>query len=139
MSQTFDRDEGALWKVLHRMLSMGVKRLDDGRFYAPYVSYAISWGMEDFNDRTNMVITDKDVVVYAEPKPNASIIALLSYNILAFNRTKSSADWFNVTTPDGQDGYVSAKYGYTTDSHIAQFQKQKGEWKIWLIMAVLPL
>jgi len=128
--ETFDRDEGALWKVLHRMLSMGVKRLSDGRFYAPYVSYVIGLEMEDFDDRTNMVITDKDVVVYAEPKPNASIIAVLSYNILEFDRDKSSADWFNITIPDWQDGYVSEKYGYTTDSHRAVFAKQDGEWKL---------
>ncbi len=132
--ETFDRDEGALWRVLHRMLSMGVKRLPDGRFYVPYVSYVIGLGMEDFNDRTNMVITDKDVVVYREPKPS-SIIAVLSYNILEFNRYKSSADWFNVTTPDGQEGYVSEKYGYTTDSHRAIFEKQDGEWKLTQIQA----
>ena len=56
----FDRNEGATWKALHELLLMGVKRLEDGRFYAPYVSYIIGWERpEGFHPIRNMVIIDK--------------------------------------------------------------------------------
>jgi len=138
---SFDRNEGASWKVLHKLLLMGVKRLEDGRFLAPYVWYVIARERpKGFHDITNMVIIDKDVELYAEPKSNASVVALLSYDIVEFHRNetfpKEMVDgerwsWEKITTiPDGQTGYIRNKYGYTVDNVRASFAKHEGEWKL---------
>jgi hypothetical protein len=129
--ETFDQHKGASWEVLQRLLLMGVKRLENGRFYAPYVSYAIARD-RDFNDRTDLVITDKDVELYAEPTPNASVIALLSYDIVEFDRKAfPPSGWFKITTiPDRQTGYIRRKYGYRIDSVRVSFAKQDGKWKL---------
>ena len=129
----FDENNGALWQITHRLLGMGVKHQASGRFFAPYVFDAIVRA-KDFDPFTNMVITDEDVDVYAEPKPDASVMASLSYDIVEFDRRESSWDlsegWFKITVLDGQTGYVRAKYGYTTDSERVVFAKQDGEWKL---------
>ena len=127
----FDRNDGASWKALHELLSMGVKQLEDGRFYAPYVSYVIGFELRGFHDIKNMVIIDKDVELHAEPKPEAPVIALLSYDIVEFDRNESHSGWLKITTiPDGQTGYIRNEYGYAVDNTRVIFAKQDGAWKL---------
>ena len=127
----FDRNDGASWKALYELLSMGVKQLEDGRFYAPYVSYVIGFELRGFHDIKNMVIIDKDVELHAEPKPEAPVIALLSYDIVEFDRNESHSGWLKITTiPDGQTGYIRNEYGYAVDNTRVVFTKQDGAWKL---------
>ena len=126
----FDENEDASWEILHRLLLMGVERVQDGRFIAPYLFYAIG-RTKGFDRFTNMVIADKDVEFYAEPTPDASVIALLSYDIVEFDRRESPSGWYKITTiPDGQTGYIRRKYGYTTGSDRVIFAQHEGEWKL---------
>jgi len=126
----FDENDDASWEILHRLLLMGVERLQDGRFIAPYLFYAMG-RTKGFDRFTNMVIADEDVELYAEPTPDASVIALLSYDIVEVNRRESPSGWYKITTiPDGQTGYILRKYGYTTFSDRVIFAKHEGEWKL---------
>ena len=144
---TLERNDSARWKELHRLLSMGVKSLADGQqFLAPYVGYVVSQG--GIGDvLTNVVITDENVKVYAEPQPTAPIIALLSYDIVRYDPFSeyswNAADlfegerwsWFKVTIPDGRTGYVREKYVYGGFSYRAKFAKQEGTWKLIYMLA----
>ena len=142
----FDENDGAFWEILHRLLLMGVERVKDGRFIAPYLFYAIG-RTKGFDRFTNMVITDRDVELYAEPKPNASVIALLSYDIVEFDRSSEISrqaeqmidgerwSWYKISTiPNEQTGYIRRKYGYTTFSDRVIFAQHEGEWKLTAFM-----
>jgi len=143
---TFEKNDSARWKELHRLLSMGVKSLADGqRFLAPYVGYVISKREITFDLYTNAVITDENVEVYAEPRPTAPIITLLSYDIVKYDPfSKNYVDnliegerwsWFKATIPDGRTGYVRGKYVYGGFSYRAEFAKQEGQWKLIYMLA----
>jgi len=145
---TFERNDSARWKDLHRLLLMGVKSLVDGQqFLAPYAQYVISRREITFDVFTNAVITDQNVEVYAEPQPTAPILALLSYDIVKYDPVSEYSwnaanlfegerwSWFKTTIPDGRTGYVRGKYVYAAFSYRAIFAKQGDQWKLISMLA----
>jgi hypothetical protein len=133
--------DGQPWRPLVHALELGTARVDK-ELYAPFL-YALFIEME------NAAIVGRDVRMRAEPRADAPVVNVLSFEIVAVDRThhfdsgsfyhadnpQNPAAWARVTTHDRRTGYVYGRFVWSPGNPRFSFEKIDGEWKLtgWAI------
>lgn len=137
--------ESSLWDVLTSILTGGgsfSERDGHKQFCGPWVISQWSKVVQELPKGSDsldyVVITGHDVAVRREPKSTAPILATLSYDVVKSvpnsqvldRSTAEVSSWIKITTPKGQEGFVSSNYVQGPMDYGACFQRTSGKWVI---------
>ena len=118
------------WPVLERLLRMG-GAWKAQKFSIPYV---FSKFPDDLDPFDYAAITGQGVWLREAPASTSRGVRQLSYDIVRVD--DQGAEWWKVTTLQGEKGYVSATYIASPVGYRAIFQKnERGEWKMFALLA----
>ena len=138
-----DRAKSGLWDTLIVILSHGgsLSGVADGdEFWAPYV---FSVWPQDIGPFDHGAIMGEDVNVRSRPSLKAPVIRQLSYDIVGLSDdppvpdedARVSEKWTKITTPQGEEGYVSNRYVRGPIDYRAGFKKVGGRWVMKALVA----
>jgi hypothetical protein len=120
----------AALKLGGSFLREGDKRT--GLFYSPYT---YSTFPEDLDSYDESVIIGKNVPLRRDPRPNAPVVATLSYNIVRVQHEtlpKSGRSeypgWLLLKTLGGLEGFVRQRSVRSAIDWRAGFEKKRGRW-----------
>lgn len=132
--------QSVFWKELERVLNLGGAFIneDPNRFQAPYVSAC--WP-EEYDGFTHAAIVADNVPMRQTPEPNGKVIGWLSYDIVKLDldqlshapRQKLQGEiypWVQVSTAQGQKGFVWGKYVRSPIDMRLMVEKIDGVWKL---------
>ena len=130
-----DVKDSAMWSELARVLALGGKFIEGGKFQAPYVSAA--WP-EDLDPIEHVAIVGENVRVREKPDAGSAVIASLSYDLVTLVESSGQAGkgpWSKIKLADGREGYVSDAFLGSGASLRAYFEKKDGTWKMTALVA----
>ena len=118
------------WTVLERLLRMG-GAWQGQSFSVPYVFAKFP---EDLDAFDYAAITGQVVWLREAPTATSRGVRQLSYDIVRVE--EQGAEWWKVTTLQGEKGYVFATYIASPVGYRAIFQKnERREWKMFALLA----
>ena len=127
-----DRIE-TLWREMGAVLALGGSFQSPTSFVAPYVfSEWPNTGPDAFD---HVAVIGSNVRVRAEARPDASVIARLSYKIVAVGsgspaRGPEATDWVAVRLENGKHGYISRAYVRSPVDYRILFSKSPRGWVV---------
>lgn len=118
---------------LERILTLGGS-YREGMFWAPYVYSTFPDSHDAF---MTLAVIDDDVPLRAEPDAHATVIAILSRDLVSresdADRTKA---WTQVKTADGKTGWVETKLVRSPVDYRAGFAREaNGNWRMNALVA----
>ncbi len=126
-----DTGNSPVWDVLKLILSIGGVWLDDQQYCLPYVSFRFPDEVDAF---THSVVLGASVRLHDAASASGRVIGSLSYDVVEV--VKREADWTEIRTLDGKQGFISTAYLYSPVSYRACVMKNDaGEWKIRTLLA----
>ena len=127
-----DRIE-TLWREMGTVLALGGSFQGASSFVAPYIfSQWPSQGADAFD---HVAVIGSNVRVRAEARPDAPVIARLSYKIVAVGsgapaRGQGAREWVAVRLEDGTHGYISRAYVRSPVDYRILFGKTARGWVV---------
>ncbi|MCM3871338.1 MAG: SH3 domain-containing protein [Pyrinomonadaceae bacterium] len=132
-----DSPKSELWNELSTALLLGgTFGISEGKrvFWAPYTFIAFP---DDLDPYEYAAIIGENVRVRSQPNTSASIVTILSYDIVKATRliTENTREvnprgWVRVAVPDGRNGYVASKYIRWPIEYRLSFERIRGKWLI---------
>lgn len=127
-----DRIEG-LWREMGAVLALGGSFQSPTSFVAPYVFS--EWPSQGADGFDHVAVIGSSVRVRAEPRVDASVIARVSYKIVAVGsgapaRGSEAREWVAVRLEDGAHGYVSRAYVRSPVDYRMLFSKTRRGWVV---------
>ena len=132
------------WAAFLPVIKNGGAFMGEGKnklnlFAAPYTHS--SWP-EDLDGFENHVIFGNNVNLRKDPRPDAEIIAKLSYNVVQIEPEtlpKSGKSeypgWWQIKTLGGLKGFVKQEFVRSPIDYRAGFEKKRGLWKMTFFIA----
>jgi hypothetical protein len=138
-----DSPKTGLWDTLMVILTHGgsLSQVEDGdEFWAPYI-YSV-WP-QDIDPFDHGAIMGKDVNVRSRPSLQALVVRQLSFDIVRLTDDPPVPDedhrvvenWVKITTPQGEEGYVSSRYVRGPIDYRAGFKKLGNRWVMKALVA----
>ena len=118
----------AYWRELEMVLKLGGVFTAEGEFCTPYLSCMDVPGCPDCDPFEMVFAVSEASRVYAQPHPNATIVAELSYNVLKI--AEDHYPWYKVWLPDGSDGFATGPDFRSPVDYRAGLSKKSGRWRI---------
>jgi hypothetical protein len=113
--------------------TMPFESIDGQRmFCAPYVFCKFPDKLDAF---TNVVIIQSNVLLRKAPSTNASVVEILSYDIVKKEWEFKDLKWMKVTTPNNMQGYILNQEARSPIDYRAYFVKVNGRWKMRTFIA----
>ena len=128
-----------LWTELNAVLSLGGAFVTSGggkQFCAPYTFTNFPDDVDAFE---YAAITGNNVRVRARPELSSPIVSTLTYDVVRADfyydprdsqEEKGTPGWVKITTPEGRQGYVAARFIRSAVDYRACFRKVKGSWRM---------
>lgn len=129
-----------LWQELGAALALGGRFYAEDQFVAPYV---FSNWPERFDAFEHVAIVGSQVRVRAEPRLDASSLAVLSFDIVALARDGASSahdaatapGWTAIRLDDGRLGFVASTYVRSPVTFRAIFNREGARWRLTAFVA----
>ena len=118
---------------LERALSLGGVFLDKGNFCTPYVACREVPGCADCDPFDTLFVVSDAAKAYAAADKGSNVVAELSYDVLPI--LESSATWYKVSLPGGNEGYVSGPDFRMSVDYRGFFAKRDGIWQLDIFIA----
>jgi hypothetical protein len=138
-AKTMFKEQPDLWDKLARVLRNGGGFQTDREtrarmFVAPYTFFAKTPANLDAFEF--VVLTGKDVPVYAKASTGSAVVKRLGYEVLAVDsKNKATEAWQPVKLKGGKSGWIEQKHLTSPVDHRAGFQKTGGAWKMIFFLA----
>ena len=130
--------DSPIWSELGAVLALGGSFDAGGSFVAPYVFSRWPGSRDAFE---HVAVAGSRVRVRASARPDADVLAIVSYAILPRARaggvllTDDEGRWTSVALPDGRAGYVAARYARSPIDYRAIFSEASGRWQMMAFVA----
>lgn len=119
-----------VWKELAALLRLGAARTGD-QFVAPYLFQRFPGDVDEFS---HVVVIRAEAPLRAAARPDASVIAKLSSEIVKLVSEERGA-WWHVRTESGKTGWLSREDARSPLDYRAFFEKRNGRWLITTLVA----
>ena len=121
-----------VWETLAAVLALGGRRSGEDGFIAPYVFAAWPDGVDGFE---HVAVIGARVRVRGAPRPDAAVLAVVSFTVLKRRDDQAPEAWTPVVAPDGRAGYISSQYVRSPIDYRAFFTKKDGRWRMVMLLA----
>jgi hypothetical protein len=129
--------DSPLWRELETVLGLGGSFRGDSIFTAPYV---FSTWPDELDAFESVAIVGRDVALRSAPRPDADVLARVSYAVLALPSggtapREHAEGWLAVRAPGGQTAYVAMDFVRQPLDYRAIFSRKDGTWKLVIFVA----